>query len=132
MSNKFKNSPATTTISTNATTTVSPSYSMIWEENSWADGTITDGTVINSNLPNVTLSVPWTSYISDSKITIRSSDIGYKDGVSLEEALSKIEERLLILTPNPKLLEKYEALKKAYEHYKFLEKLLVEADKKSK
>ena len=37
--------------------------------------------------------------------------------------MEKVSDRLSILTPDPKLLEKYDALKEAYEHYKILEKL---------
>ena len=48
-------------------------------------------------------------------------------GKDLGEALEKIEKRLSILTPDPKKLEKYEALQKAYNHYKMLE-ALCEAD----
>jgi len=44
---------------------------------------------------------------------------------SLSEWMSKIEQRLLILQPKPELLEEYEALKLAYEHYKTLEALLI-------
>lgn len=52
-------------------------------------------------------------------------DIKFK-GRSLEKLLQQIEDRLLILQPDPKKLEKYEALRKAYEHYKLLEKLIQE------
>lgn len=52
-------------------------------------------------------------------------DIKFK-GRSLEELFSKIEDRLAILQPDPAKLEKYEALRKAYEHYKLMEKLIVE------
>jgi len=44
-------------------------------------------------------------------------------GVSIMETLQKIEKRLNILVPNPEKLEHFEALKKAYEHYKTLEAL---------
>jgi hypothetical protein len=44
-------------------------------------------------------------------------------GVSLTDTLKTIEKRLSILVPNPKKLAKYEALRKAYEHYKTLEAL---------
>ena len=37
--------------------------------------------------------------------------------------IETIEKRLAILTPDPKKLEKYEALQKAYDHYKLMEKL---------
>lgn len=48
-------------------------------------------------------------------------------GRSLEKLLESIEDRLAILQdPDPAKLEKYKALKKAYEHYKLLEKLIGE------
>jgi hypothetical protein len=47
-------------------------------------------------------------------------------GKSLSEFLSKIEDRLAILQPDPKKLEKYESLRKAYENYKLMEKLIGE------
>ena len=37
--------------------------------------------------------------------------------------MEKIESRLAILTPDPEKLEHFEALKKAYDHYKALEAL---------
>ena len=40
-----------------------------------------------------------------------------------EKRLEAIESRLNILVPDPEKLEKFEALKKAYEHYKHLEQL---------
>mgnify|MGYP006269225783 CR=1 FL=1 len=42
-------------------------------------------------------------------------------GVSISETLEKINQRLAILQPDPKKLAHFEALKKAYEHYKMLE-----------
>lgn len=48
-------------------------------------------------------------------------------GRSLEKMLQKIEDRLAILSePDPKKLEKFAALKKAYENYKMLERLIGE------
>jgi hypothetical protein len=48
-------------------------------------------------------------------------------GRSLEKMFQKIEDRLAILQdPDPAKLEKYAALKKAYEHYKTLERLIGE------
>ena len=41
----------------------------------------------------------------------------------LGEILLGIEKRLAILEPNPKKLAKFEALQKAYDHYKLLEAL---------
>jgi len=45
------------------------------------------------------------------------------DGQSLKQFMKKMEQRLAILVPDPKKLEKFEALKKAYEHYKTMESL---------
>ena len=44
-------------------------------------------------------------------------------GRSMKKMLEGIEHRLGILVPDPKKLERYEALKQAYEHYKTLEAL---------
>ena len=45
------------------------------------------------------------------------------DGKSLKEFMTKMEQRLSILVPDPTKLEKFQALKKAYEHYKTMESL---------
>lgn len=50
-------------------------------------------------------------------------------GKSLKEFMSKMEERLAILIPDPKKLEQFAALKKAYEHYKLMESLCQEQPK---
>jgi hypothetical protein len=49
-------------------------------------------------------------------------DIKWK-GRSLGDLLTTIEKRLSILTPDPAKLEHFEALQKAYKHYKTLEAL---------
>ena len=54
--------------------------------------------------------------------TVSAKDVNI-DGVSLKETLSAIQARLAILVPDPVLLEKYEALRNAYETYKTLEAL---------
>jgi hypothetical protein len=51
------------------------------------------------------------------------------DGKSLKEFMNKMEERLAILIPDPKKLEQFAALKKAYEHYKLMEQLCQETPK---
>lgn len=51
------------------------------------------------------------------------------DGQSLKEFMSVVSERLNILTPKPELVEKYEALKEAYENYKMLEKICLDDGK---
>jgi hypothetical protein len=53
------------------------------------------------------------------------------DGKSLKEFMSKMEERLAILIPDPKKLEQFAALKKAYEHYKLMEQLCQEPPKEN-
>jgi hypothetical protein len=45
------------------------------------------------------------------------------NGKSLTTTIEAIEARLAILVPNPKKLEHFEALKKAYDNYKTLEAL---------
>ena len=55
-------------------------------------------------------------------------DIKFK-GRSLEQLFSKIEDRLAILQPDPAKLEKYEALRNAYEQYKILEALITKNEK---
>lgn len=54
------------------------------------------------------------------------------DGVSVKDTLKKIQDRLAILVPDPKKLEQYEALQKAYRNYKMLEALCEEQDDNSK
>jgi len=45
------------------------------------------------------------------------------NGHDLGEFMETISRRLAILVPDPEKLEHFEALKKAYDHYKMLEKL---------
>ena len=77
-------------------------------------------------------------YYVDSGSRIHGSTIvGPGDGTSatinmshqlstIESRLKEIESRLVILIPDPVLLEKHQALKEAYDHYKLMEKLLTE------
>lgn len=53
-------------------------------------------------------------------------------GVNISDVLAKIQDRLAILVPDPERLEKYEALRQAYEHYKILEALCVEENNPTK
>jgi hypothetical protein len=53
-------------------------------------------------------------------------------GTNVTEVLAKIQDRLAILVPDPKLLTKYEALREAYEHYRTLEALCVDSDSKER
>lgn len=60
---------------------------------------------------------------------IFDGDIKWK-GRSLGDMLSTIEKRLAILTPDPAKLKHFEALRKAYDHYKTLEALCEVPEKK--
>jgi len=51
----------------------------------------------------------------EGKVKINGQDLG--------EFMETISKRLAILVPDPEKLEHFEALKKAYNHYKMLEKL---------
>lgn len=70
-----------------------------------------------------------TSGLHVSTDAVFDGDIKWK-GRSLGEMLSTIEKRLAILTPDPKKLEHFEALQKAYQHYKTLEALCEVPEKK--
>jgi hypothetical protein len=77
--------------------------------------------------PNTTS--PWITTNGSSGLHVTSDaefegDIKWK-GRSLVKLLEKIENRLAILQePDPEKLEKFAALKKAYDNYKLLEKLI--------
>lgn len=79
-------------------------------------------------------SQPWvTTTAAPSTLEVKGDanfegDIKFK-GRSLEELFSKIEDRLAILQPDPAKLEKYEALRNAYEQYKILEALITKDEK---
>ena len=51
------------------------------------------------------------------------------DGKSLKIFMETLEKRLAILVPDPKKLEQFAALKKAYENYKLIESLCQESPK---
>ena len=53
-------------------------------------------------------------------------------GANVTEILTKIQDRLAILVPDPELLAKYQALREAYEHYRTLEALCVNTDSKER
>lgn len=80
-------------------------------------GTIT----ANSNLTGSGLHVS-TNAVIEGDLTVQ--------GISIVKTLEKINDRLAILVPDPKKLEKYKALKKAYDNYKTLEALIQEQDTK--
>ena len=73
----------------------------------------------------------WSTVTSNPSLDVKGDatfegDIKWK-GRSLGKLLERIEDRLAILQePSPEKLEKYAALKKAYDHYKTLERLIGE------
>ena len=75
-----------------------------------------------------TTTSPWVNITSGGIDMAAGTDITV-DGKSLKQFMNKLEERLAILVPDPKKLEQFEALKKAYEHYKLMEKLCQEQPK---
>ncbi len=72
---------------------------------------------------------PPTVNISNTGIDMAAGTDIKVDGKSLKQFMDKMEERLAILVPDPAKLEKFQALKKAYENYKLMEKLCQEQPK---
>lgn len=93
---------------------------------SWGNVTInTSGSGYNGSWSSINNSVLTSSAKAGLHVTSNAEfdgDVKIK-GVSILETLEKIEKRLMILKPDPEKLEHFEALKKAYEHYKTLEAL---------
>jgi hypothetical protein len=96
----------------------------------------TYSTSIGSVGSTYTIANPGNYYNTTSNVNITGNGIDMKsgsditiDGKSLKNFMDKMEERLAILVPDPAKLEKFEALKKAYEHYKLMEKLCQELPK---
>ena len=85
------------------------------------NGAITGATWASSNTYNSGLTVSGDTEING-KLTVQ--------GVDVVTMLQQIQDRLAILVPDPKLLDKYEALKQAYDNYKLLEALCIDADPK--
>jgi hypothetical protein len=83
--------------------------------NQWATGS-NGYTFTNATVPN-------TVNISNTGIDMAAGADIKIDGKSLKEFMTKMEQRLSILVPDPSKLEKFQALKKAYEHYKTMESL---------
>jgi hypothetical protein len=78
----------------------------------------------------------WNSDYTNSTVNISADGITMKEGgdikvggKSLTEAIDKIEERLGILHPNPKLEDRWEQLKALRQQYMELEKDLLEKEK---
>lgn len=82
----------------------------------------------NYTLGGINVSPP-TVNINTDGIEIKEGGDLKVDGKSLKDFMTKMEQRLAILVPDPKKLEKFEALKKAYEHYKTMESLCFDEPK---
>lgn len=68
---------------------------------------------------------PGTVLISDGLLSVSSWQIPETNDLKkIQERLSVVEERLLIIYPDKEMHEKYPALKEAYEAYKVIEKLV--------
>ncbi len=86
--------------------------------------------------PNPYGNISWANASSTNSSSIHvngdaefEGDIKVK-GKSINEWMETMEKRLAILVPDPKKLEKFEALQKAYKHYKMLEALCEIEDEK--
>lgn len=82
----------------------------------------TAGTGSSYNWSNGTTNYPSVKLSDDGINVDEKADIKIGNR-SLKTFMEKMEQRLAILQPDPELLEKYEALKQAYEHYRTLEAL---------
>jgi hypothetical protein len=72
---------------------------------------------------------PTYTYDTNSDIVLKRPG---KPDLKVGEALDLIMERLSIISPDIEKLEKYSALKKAYDHYKLIESLIQEDNKNGK
>lgn len=100
-----------------------PQYNVGIGTTSGSNGTFSTGGA--TYITNTTS--PWTTLNNNGQLSVQGDaefegDVKIK-GVSIAKALEDIQRRLSILVPDPAKLEHFEALKKAYEHYKMLEKL---------
>lgn len=124
--------PNTFSSITSSTISVSPNYN--W---SGTNGTGIYTTTGTSGFPNsYTIGTGGTYSINTSTPSIQVKGDAEFDGdvkvqgKSLNAWMEIMEQRLAILVPDPKKLEKFEALKKAYEHYKTMESLCFEEEVK--
>jgi Cu/Zn superoxide dismutase len=85
---------------------------------------------------NTTITQPWIATTgAGSQPSLQVTGDAHFDGTvtvkgrDLVKLFEKIEDRLAIVSnPDPKKLEKFKALKKAYDHYKLMEKLIGEEE----
>jgi hypothetical protein len=108
--------------------------------------TISTGTTYSINTSGINCHTNWNaggyqynSTVTPNTVSINTDGITMQTGTditlggkSLKDFMAKMEERLAILVPDPKKLEKFEALKKAYEHYKTMESLCFDEPEEEK
>ena len=117
---------------TTGTNTISNSADLYWGMNGTSGGS---GQVLTSNgtspgWGNITLAEP---ALNGATLSVKGNadfegEVTIK-GKSLSEMFDKIEERLAILHPNPKLEDKWDELKELGKRYKELEAELIEKEK---
>lgn len=86
-------------------------------------------TVANSSWNNINTNSQSSIQVqgdADIQGSLRVNGVDYTD---LPAQIQAILDRLAILVPDPEKLEKYQALREAYEHYKTLEALCVDENK---
>jgi hypothetical protein len=66
----------------------------------------------------------WTSNVGSTDLTIQYQN----QTIEVGKTLKMLMDRLCVITPNLPLMEKYPALKEAYDNYKLLEALLANED----
>ena len=109
--------------------TATTASSTFWGTGSSGNWTVPSSSgVMWSSIPSSSGNM-WSATVNNSSFTCATDaefegDIRWR-GRSLGKLLEKIEDRLAILQePNAEKLEKFAALKKAYDHYKLIEKLV--------
>ena len=101
------------------TITIPSSYYTTASNLNYGNITISNGGTWSSGYVTAGTNTPSLHVTGDAEF---EEDIKVK-GVSILKTLEDINKRLAILVPDPEKLEHFEALKKAYDHYKTLEAL---------
>ena len=127
-------------MSTDRKNSMEEDYLDIGVDGDWFDTNYMYGKTYTTTGPNTEYSLPplttSTTITSTPTVTLDPTprDLNIDgdikiDGQSLKEFMSVVSKRLNILTPKPEVLEKYEALREAYENYKMLEKICLDDGK---
>ena len=121
-------SPTYTISNVSGTTTVSSG--IYWGVNSGSPGQVLTSNGTNTGSANLSLADP---DIKGSTLKV-NGDADFEGevtikGKNLSEMLEKIDERLAILHPNPKLEDKWDELKELGKRYRELEQELIEKEK---